>query len=191
MPLAWARRPRSPRHMVDMLTQRQISCSTFQTCQSVHAFIRGRTMVENEVLDLTSESNTKLNRFKVLWKTCDESFVKVSNTTPLHGFNWYSRTNNIYCKGVLYLFYATLTAIVQYYSIKETYSFFTSYRVGGTVEKYGRFDNHPYPNLSICHPRWFNLKLLKGICHISLFVFNMNEKLIKYFYNFEYRKKRV
>ena len=92
----------------------------------------------------------------------DQRMNELAIYCSMHGFIWYSRVKGKYMKllavviltGYMFGMFCVVTdRAVEIYSTLDSVS---------STERAKEFQNHAYPNLTICHPKFFNQKLLIG-----------------------------
>ena len=105
---------------------------------------------------------TQKSGLKSWAKEYDQRMNELAIYCSMHGFIWYSRVKGKYMKllavviltGYMFaMFYAVTDRAVEIYSTLDSVS---------STERAKEFQNHAYPNLTICHPKFFNQKLLIG-----------------------------
>ena len=103
---------------------------------------------------------TQKSGLKSWAKEYDQRMNELAIYCSMHGFIWYSRVKGKYMKllavviltGYMFaMFYAVTDRAVEIYSTLDSVS---------STERAKEFQNHAYPNLTICHPEFFNKKLL-------------------------------
>ena len=118
---------------------------------------------------VAQESNTSLvhprtqKSWLKLWaEEFDQRMNELAIYCSMHGFIWYSRVKGKYMK-LLAIVILTGYMVAMFYSVTvramEIYSTLDSV---SSTERAKAFQNHAYPNLTICHPKFFNKKLLIG-----------------------------
>ena len=92
----------------------------------------------------------------------DQRMNELAIYCSMHGFIWYSRVKGKYMKILVFviltgymagMFCVVTDRAVEIYSTLDSVS---------STERAKEFQNHAYPNLTICHPKFFNQKLLIG-----------------------------
>ena len=88
-----------------------------------------------------------------------------ANQVSIHGLIWYTRVNNRWFRLILVvLTVVTVIGLPTFVSIKA-YSFYHNTQVKTDTE-WVVADKYPYPNITVCHPKFFSQAKLDGRSYI-------------------------
>lgn len=104
---------------------------------------------------------------------CDPWINFLSENTSLHGVSWYPKTENRFIKSLICLFTALVIFGLPWILIVQMIEFQRDVSILNSVD-YVKNVNLSYPNLTICHPSYFDMDKLKGkgdpiICYVYHF----------------------
>ena len=93
----------------------------------------------------------------------DKAGSNFSSRTSLHGFDIYYRLDNKYAKLLLLFALDVVLSIVSIHLVIDLHRFISTFDAQVQQEiDHGSFKQHSYPNLTICHPKFFNMRTMKG-----------------------------
>ena len=103
--------------------------------------------------------------FKRWIMAIDRGYEKMSMYCSMHGIVWYSRIKSSWMKVVFIILFLMLIGGVLYITAERVSILYSelSNETGSQMHK--TFDQRHYPNLTICHPKFFNQKLVEGRQH--------------------------
>ena len=79
----------------------------------------------------------------------------------VHGLAWYQRSNSKFVRCFIVIFALVVLFGLPMWTIYEFIQFFTTIQIK-TVTETAKGTNLHYPNLTVCHPKYFDNELLKG-----------------------------
>ena len=101
--------------------------------------------------------------------TSRQKLVDISNkwinflaeNTSLHGISWYPKIENTFLKSLICLFSALVIFGLPWILIGQMIEYQKDVSILNSVH-YVKNVNLSYPNLTICHPSYFDMDKLKG-----------------------------
>ena len=92
---------------------------------------------------------------------CDRWINFLSENTSLHGVSWYPKIENRFFKCLICLFTALVIFGLPWILILQMIEYQKDVSILNSVD-YVKNVNLSYPNLTICHPSYFDMEKLKG-----------------------------
>ena len=80
----------------------------------------------------------------------------------IHGYVWHNRFQGTFSKAMVFLVITMVLATFQIYSVKNTIDWYNSPDVLTRETKKEVFEAS-YPNVTVCHPGYFNMIKAKGV----------------------------
>ncbi len=106
------------------------------------------------------EANNEINPAEAI-ETVSEWVNHLCSSSSLHGFSWYTRTENRYFKGIILLTCVSVLLALPVVLVIKMVEFSSSSKQQIAVE-WDRADVMPYPNITVCHPKYFDTRLMAG-----------------------------
>ena len=86
----------------------------------------------------------------------------------MHGWNWYTKVNNVWHKTIVFVFVNIIFWFMIYLCGERLLLLWNTRDNELASQRQHEFDNHTFPNITICHPKFFNKKLLEGKRHLGM-----------------------
>jgi hypothetical protein len=87
--------------------------------------------------------------------------MDICSLSSLHGFNWYTRTENVMLKSVILFVCIVILFAMPVVIVQQLVEFMSSNKQQVNVE-FKRHDSLSYPNITMCHPKYFDSRLMEG-----------------------------
>ena len=86
-----------------------------------------------------------------LWNLCTMS--------SLHGFHWVHKARELTCQCSLMTLCTVVIVAMPIVIVQQAVRFMLSERQQVSIE-WGRYENATYPNITVCHPKFFDTRLM-------------------------------
>ena len=102
----------------------------------------------------------------LLWQSYDKSMGMFANNSSFHGWNWYLKVSIPWSKFLVSVALNCICIVVFCQCWIRMFNLYDSLENISASEKEKSFKNHSYPKLTLCHPSFFNRKLLEGTSEV-------------------------
>ena len=116
-------------------------------------------------LDSRRESSKCQTLFNTLWKLIDRRMKTLANNCSMHGMNWYAKIKSPWLKALCFLALHITVVLVSWFVLKRVIVMYSELSNESATQKHKIFAKRNFPNLTICHPQFFDHQLISGICH--------------------------
>ena len=120
----------------------------------------------------------------------DQRMNELAIYCSMHGFIWYSRVKGKYMKILVFVILTGYMVGMIYFVTARAVEIYSTLDSVSSTERAKEFQNHAYPNLTICHPKFFNKKLLIGKDSLRLHNVSCNITSLNLFLVYVFREER-
>ena len=114
-------------------------------------------------LDSRRESSKCQTLFNTLWKLIDRRMKTLANNCSMHGMNWYAKIKSPWLKALCFLALHITVVLVSWFVLKRVIVMYSELSNESATQKHKIFAKRNFPNLTICHPQFFDHQLISGI----------------------------
>ena len=122
------------------------------------------TKPPSKMLEGKNENGVR-SLFKRWIMAFDRGQERVAIYCSMHGIVWYSRIKSSWMKVVFSILFLMLVCGVLYITAERVLILYSELSNESGSQKHKTFDQRHFPNLTICHPKFFNQKLVEGTPH--------------------------
>lgn len=90
----------------------------------------------------------------------------MADMTSLHGFIWYNRVKNPTFRCILIILFGMVIIGLPVVMLVKLITMLRDPQVRNNIE-FVNADNMTYPNLTVCHTRYFDKEAMKGVLYFS------------------------
>ena len=123
---------------------------------------------------ISSDGDPEENAFLQKW------VEKMAGMTSLHGFIWYNRVKNPTFRGILVIMFGFVIIGLPVAMAVKLVAMLQNPQVQNNIE-FVNVDNITYPNITVCHTRYFDKKIMEGrfynFCKIIVLMRKLNNSI--------------
>ena len=114
-------------------------------------------------LDSRRESSNCQTQFKTLWKLMDRNLEFMANNCSMHGINWYAKIKSPWLKVLSFIALSIAVVVVSWIVLERVIVMYSELSNKSATQRHKMFAMRHFPNLTICHPQFFNHQLISGM----------------------------
>ena len=81
----------------------------------------------------------------------------------MHGWHWYTKVNNLWSKFAVWFFVSIIFWLTSSLCAKRAWLFYNTMDNESASQRQNSYGHHSFPNITICHPKYFNKNMLEGV----------------------------
>ena len=116
--------------------------------------------------------------FRKWLKVADNTVQRTATGCSMHGLNWYLRIKSPWLKSLFAIASMIALVAISIKMLERSIYLYSELSNESASQKHKTFTQRHYPNLTICHPKFFNQKIIFKIFEIT--GLNMSIELAAY-----------
>lgn len=100
--------------------------------------------------------------FKKWLKSVDKTFERTATDCSMHGVNWYLRIKSPWLKSLFAIASTIALVAMSILMLERSIYLYGELSNESASQKHKTFTQRHYPNLTICHPKFFNQKMINS-----------------------------